>query len=117
MANIRFTKSQLEARYIHIAKGNTYYHRNGTEYKLPNYNEMLWKPFIINNKEVMISNCMVVLNDLSSKEIPKIYFNSDKPVLKSSNNEMSLSDVVDKLFKENSRVREFRLNEFNHLRI
>lgn len=117
MANIRFTKSQLEDRYNHIVRGNVYYHRNGTEYKLPSYDEMLWKPFVVNGKELVLSNCMVVFNDLKNKEIPKMYFNSDKPILKLGNTEVLLSDAVDKLFKENSRVREFRLNEFNHLRV
>lgn len=116
MANIRFNTKQLTERFTHIVSGNIYYHRNGDALRLPNEKDMLWKIYKYGDKDYLISNCMVVYK-LNTKEIPKIYFNSDKPILKTNSSERLLSDVVNELFGDNSRVREFRLNEFNNLRI
>lgn len=116
MANIRFSNKQLTERYTHIVSGNIYYHRNGDALRLPSEKDMLWKTYRYGNKDYLISNCMVVYK-LNTKEIPKLYFNGDKPILKNGNNERILSDVVNELFGDNSRVREFRLSDFNNLRV
>lgn len=115
MANIRFTNKQLNELLNHIFLGNVYYHRSGKEFKLPDEKDMLWKIYSHNGKDYLISNCMVIYV-LDTRKIPKMSFNSDKPILKTLDGERLLSDIVNELFGKDSRVREFRLNEFNHLR-
>ena len=116
MANILSTKV-LNEKYKHIASLKFYGHRaDNHNMVLPPYKEQMWKEIEYHKTLCIISNCMILLTK-DKEEIPKVYFNGDKPILKENGIEKLLSDVVNDIFGDNSRIREFKLDQFNHLRI